>query len=144
MNGRLKAAIAFFAVITLLEIGDLVGLIMTLIEPEPIAAMLGITVQVQRLRAVVFLLLAGQAALGSAIALYGLLRHQWQVFRLGTMFGAVGLLLYGVFQIISTAIWLQSLPFILVGGLYIGLGILAIWFGRSPVAAKTDVPKPTT
>lgn len=135
MSRRLRGAIVVFALLTLAEVGDVIGLVLTLRDPGPAAAQLGITVPYQMVRAIVLLLLASQIAIGAIIALVGLLLRRWIGFRVGALLCSVGCIIYGGFQLISAIVQLGSIPLALVGIIYTALGWLTFWLGNSPVPA---------
>lgn len=142
MTSRLKIALAVFALLSLAEVGDVIGLVLTLQNPGPAAAAIGISPAAQKVRAIVLLLLASQVAFGSLLAVGGLLRRRWLAFRVGALLAGVGCLIYGGFQLISAAVQLHSLAIALVGVIYAGLGWLSYWLANSPASAPPAPAKP--
>jgi hypothetical protein len=141
MSRRSMIAAATFAVMGLAEIGDAIGLIITLSDPAPVAAQLGISTRAEIVRAAILLALALAIAADAALALVGLLTRRSLLFALGALNCALFYVVYGVYQCISALAQLGSPAFAAVGLVYIGLGALAFWLGRTafPTAAKMAV-----
>jgi hypothetical protein len=138
MTRRLRLGLWFFAALAILEVGDLVGLIITLRDPGPAADMLGISRNGQIVRAIVLVLLAGQVVLGSLMAAFNLVRRNWLWFRMGGLLTSVGLVIYGGFQIISAVVQLGNVAVAVIGAVYVALGLLAFYFARSPVSVPAS------
>ena len=134
-------AIGFFALLTLAEIGDLAGLIVTLGDPTAAAAQLGISPRAETIRAIILLALALVIALNGAIALLGaLLRHALMV-QFGALMAGVGLALYGAYQIGSAFLQHGQLLYAGVGAIYLALAALAFRFARGS-ASRPPVAQP--
>ncbi len=135
-------AIGLFALLTLAEIGDLAGLIVTLGDPTAAAEQLGISPRAETIRAIILLAFALMIALNSAIALLGaLLRHALMV-QFGALMAGVGLVFYGLYQIGSAFFQHGQLLFAGVGAIYLGLAALAFRFARSGAPQAQAQPKP--
>jgi hypothetical protein len=138
MSTRLKVATVLFALLALIEVADTIRLVLTLGNPAPVAAQLGIKPNAVYVRAIVLLLLAIQIALGSIIAVSGLVRRRWVSFRLGALVASVGCVIYGSFQLVSALLQLKSIAFAALGLAFLAVGLLAYWLARSPVAPAGD------
>lgn len=136
-------AIGLFGLLTLAEIGDLAGLIVTLGDPAPAAAQLGISPRAETIRAIILLAFALIIALNSAIALLGaLLRHALMV-QFGALMAGVGLVFYGLYQIGSAFFQHGQLLYAGVGAIYLALAALAFRFARSGTPRPAPAqPKP--
>jgi hypothetical protein len=138
MSRRSIIAATAFALMTLAEIGDAIGLIITLADPAPVAAQLGISTRAEIVRASLLLGLALAIAADAALALAGLLTRRSLLFALGALNCALFYVVYGVYQCISALAQLGSPAIAATGLVYIGLGALAFWLGRTafPSSAK--------
>ncbi len=124
-------ALVFFSLVGLAEVGDLVGLVITLADPTAAAAQLGITPRAETIRAIILLALALLIALNAALALAGALLRQSLLVQFGGLMAAIGLFAYGAYQIGSALLQHGQLIFAVVGLIYLGLGGLALWFARA-------------
>ncbi len=129
--------ILFFAFIALLMVAELwfsnLGSLTNNLEGT--AALMGLSVAAERTRLLVLIALDTVAALGALVALIGCIRDRSRMRRAGAMLGALGLLLYGLYQLASALIQLP--PELrgtigLVGLIYIGIGILTWIVGTRP------------
>lgn len=116
---------------SLSEFGDAYGLILTLSNPEPVAGTFGIPVGAEVVRAGVLLVLALVVAVGALNAVIGLLGRRPTLFRAGALVCAVGYVVYGIYQIASGALQLDSVGVMVAGLAYAGLGALAYAMRRS-------------
>lgn len=130
MNRRL-GAIVFFGLVALAEIGDLVGLVITLGDPTAAAAQLGISVRAETIRAIILLALALLIVLNSVVALVGALVRNALMVQFGALMAGAGLGLYGVYQIGSALLQHGQLVFAGVGAIYVLLGFVAFWLARA-------------
>jgi hypothetical protein len=133
MNRR-TIAIACFALFALAEIGDLIGLIVTLSNPETAAALLGITPRAEIIRAIILLALAVLVAINGVLAMVGALIRSAILFQFGALMTGVALLLYGAYQVGSAVLQHGQLLYAGVGAVYAALGLLAFWFARNALA----------
>ena len=138
MNRR-TLAIALFALLALAEIGDLVGLVITLGDPSGAALLLGITPRAETIRAIILVALALLIALNGLIALAGALLRSAIMFQFGALMTGVGLVLYGLYQIGSAALQHGQMLYAAVGLVYLALGALALWFARQAPATLKRV-----
>jgi hypothetical protein len=128
MKSRL-ITLVLFAVFALLELGDAFGILQTLAAPEPVAAMLNISVAEEVTRATILLALAMTIALASAVTVLGAWRrsklvHAWVVV-------AAGYVVYGVYQIGSALLQSKAPALAASGVVFLLLGAAAYSFGRS-------------
>src|SRR4051794_23404557 len=121
---RRTFATVVFGLMALAEIGDVVGLAITLANPAPVAAQLGISVRAETVRAIILLVLGLVIALNALIATSGLLMRQPLIFSLGALSCAGVYVVYAVYQTISALAQLHSPILAIVGLVYIGLGVL--------------------
>lgn len=99
------------------------------------AAFMGLTVDQQRLRLLTLIGLDAIAGIGALITIVGCLRNKVRLRRSGAMVTTVGLVLYGLFQILSALTQLPtefSNTIILIGLVYIGIGIVTWVVGTRP------------
>ena len=126
-----------FALLAIAEIGDLIGLVLTLASPAEAARVLGITPRAETIRAIILIGLAVLVALNALTALAGMLTRSAFLFQFGALMTGVGLVLYGVYQILSAVFQHGYMQFAGIGLVYTALGALALWFARSAAVAAT-------
>src|SRR4051794_449009 len=134
---RRTFATVVFGLMALAEIGDVVGLAITLANPAQVAAQHGISVRAETVRAIILLVLGLVIALNALIATAGLLMRQSLLFAMGALSCAGVLIVYGAYQLVSALAQLHSPLLAIVGLAYIGLGALAFWLGRRTVLTRT-------
>ena len=142
MSRRSSIAAAIFALMGLAEIGDAIGLIITLSDPAPAAAQVGISTRAEIVRAAILLALALAIAADAALALAGLLARRSLLFSLGALNCALFYAVYGLYQCISGIVQLGSPSIAAVGLAAIGLGALAFWLGRTAFPASATAATP--
>jgi hypothetical protein len=119
--------LVLFAAFAVLELGDVFGIAQTLATPEPVAAMLNISVADERVRAAILLTLSTVIAIGAIMTVIG----AWQRSRLVYAWAVVaaGYAVYGLYQI-GSALLQSHMPSIAVTGVvYLALGAAAYSFG---------------
>lgn len=135
---RRTLTIIVFALFAIAEIGDLIGQVITLASPADTAQLLGITPRAEAIRAIILIALAVLVATNALVALMGMLTRSAFLFQFGALMTGVGLVLYGMYQILSALFQHGYMQFAAIGLVYAALGALALWFARRPgsVAAK--------
>lgn len=131
---RRIVALVFFGLVALAELGDLLGLVITLADPTDAAAQLGITPRAETIRAIILLALALLVALNATLAFTGALLRQGLLVQFGALMTGAGLIGYGAYQIGSALLQHGQLAFAGVGLVYIALGGLALWLARTHTA----------
>jgi len=130
MNRR-AIAIILFGLVAIAEIGHLIGLFLTLANPNEAARLLGITPRAEMIRAVILVALALLAVMNASIALVGVLRRAALIFQFGALMTAIALLLCGAYQILSAVFQHGQMQFAALGLAYAALGALALWLARA-------------
>jgi len=124
-------AIVLFGLMFLAEVGDAYGLFLTLADPAPAAARLGITVGAEVLRTAILLILALIVALGALLAVVGLRARRPALFHQGALACALGYVVYGLYQVADGALQNGSTVVVVAGLIYVVLGGLAYAMHRS-------------
>jgi hypothetical protein len=127
----------FFAAIALLMLAELwfsnLGSLTNNLEGT--AALMGLTVAAERNRLLILIALDALAAIGALLALIGCLLDRIALRRVGAMIAALGLLLYGLYQLGAA---LTQLPpelratIALIGVIYMGIGVVTWVVGTRP------------
>jgi hypothetical protein len=100
------------------------------------AQMLGISVEAERRRLLILIMLDAIAGIGAVIAIVGAVMNKARVMRAGGAICAVGLMAYGLYQLFAAITQLGPdlrAPIILVGVLYMLIGVMAWLLGRAGV-----------
>ena len=129
--------ILFFGVVALLLLAELWFSNWSTLthNVEGIAALLGLSVDQERTRLYILIVLDAIGGMGALTALAGCLRDRAMLRRVGAMMAALALVFYGIYQLISA---LTQLPpelrttIALIGIIYIGIGIVAWIVGTRP------------
>lgn len=137
LRRSLLPRILFFALIALLMVAELwfsnLGSLTNNLEGT--AALMGLSVATERTRLLILIALDAVAALGALIALIGCLRDRTTMRRVGTLIAALGLLLYGLYQLGSALTQLSPElrgTIVLIGLIYIGIGAITWIVGTRP------------
>lgn len=102
---------------------------------EGIAALLGLTVEQERTRLYSLIILDAIGGIGALLALAGCLLDRAMLRRVGAMIAAIGLVSYGLYQLVSAVTQLPpelKTTIGLIGVVYIGIGIVAWIVGTRP------------
>jgi hypothetical protein len=124
-------AIAIFGLMFLAEAGDILGLALTLADPQPTADRFGLAAGTEVVRSSVLLIFALVVAGGALLAVAGLLARKPALFHRGALACAVGYLVYGLFQVAGGALQVGAGTVVLAGLIYIMLGGIAYAMNRS-------------
>lgn len=124
-------AIAIFGLMFLAEAGDILGLALTLADPQPTADRFGLAAGTEVVRSSVLLIFALVVAGGALLAVAGLLARKPALFHRGAVACAVGYLVYGLFQVAGGALQVGAGTVVLAGLIYIMLGGIAYAMNRS-------------
>ncbi len=102
---------------------------------EGTAALMGLSVAAERNRLLILIALDALAAIGAILALIGCVLDRIALRRVGTMIAALGLILYGLYQLGAA---LTQLPpelrgtIALIGVIYMGIGVVTWVVGTRP------------
>jgi hypothetical protein len=124
-------AIAIFGLMFLAEVGDIYGLVLTLVSPETAADQFGIAAGTEVLRSSVLLIFALVVAGGALLAVVGLLARRPHLFHRSALACAVGYLAYGLFQVADGALQVRAGIVVVAGLIYMVLGGIAYAMHRS-------------
>ncbi len=124
-------AMAIFGLMFLAEVGDIYGLVLTLVSPETAAVRFGIAAGTEFLRSSVLLVLALAVAGGALLAVIGLLARKLVLFHRSSLACAAGYLLYGLFQVADGALQVRAGIVVVAGLIYMMLGGIAYAMNRS-------------
>jgi hypothetical protein len=124
-------AMAIFGLMFLAEVGDIYGLVLTLVSPETAAARFGIAAGAEVLRSSVLLVFALAVAGGALLAVLGLLAHKPVLFHRGALACSAGYLVYGLFQVVDGALQVRAGIVVVAGLIYMVLGGIAYAIHRS-------------
>ena len=100
------------------------------------AQMLGLSVEAERQRLLILILLDAVGGIGAVIAIVGAVTNKANVLRAGGTLCAVGLVAYGLYQLIAALTELGPdlrMPVMFAGALYALIGVMAWLIGRAGV-----------
>ena len=100
-----------------------------------IATLMGLTVPEERTRLLILIALDAIGGSGAILALVGCLLDRAMLRRVGAMIAAVGLVLYGLYQLLAALTQLPpelQMTIGLIGVVYIGIGVVAWVVGTRP------------
>jgi hypothetical protein len=120
--------LALFAIFALLELSDAFGLVQTLAQPEPVAAMLNISVGEEIMRAVILLALSVTITIASALTVLGTCRRSRLIYS--WVIVTVSYVLYGLYQVASALLQSKAPAIAATGAVYLLLAAAAYSFGR--------------
>ncbi len=130
----------FFAVLAVLVLSELffsnVGSLGNL---ETVAAQLGLTPEAERSRLFILILLDAVASIGALVCVVALFGNS-SLAKVGLPLTVFGFVAYGLYQIISALTQLAPqwrMPIVVVGLVYIAIGIVAWWLGRGLLRTKS-------
>jgi len=124
-------AMAIFGLMFLAEVGDIYGLVLTLVSPETAAARFGIAAGAEVLRSSVLLVFALAVAGGALLAVLGLLAHKPVLFHRSALACSAGYLVYGLFQVADGTLQVRAGIVVVAGLIYMVLGGIAYAIHRS-------------
>lgn len=135
MSSRIPRII-FFALITITLFSEMVFSNIGTLNGDlaGTARTLGLSVDAERQRLLILILLDAVAGIGAVIALVGALTKRANVLRAGGAMCAIGLVAYGLYQIIAALTQLGPdlrVPVMFAGALYLLIGIMAWLIGRA-------------
>lgn len=128
-------AITLFSELIFSNVGTLNG------DLTGTAQMLGLSVDAERQRLLILIMLDAVAGIGAVIALAGTVTGRLNLLRAGGMLCAIGLVAYGLYQIIAALTQLGPalrVPVIVAGGLYMLIGMMAWMIGRAGMRPQTQ------
>lgn len=100
------------------------------------AQMLGLSVDAERQRLLILIMLDAVAGVGAVIAIVGAVTGRLNLMRSGGTLCAIGLVAYGLYQLIAALTQLGPdlrMPVMLAGGLYMLIGVMAWLISRAGV-----------
>ena len=124
-------AVAIFGLMFLAEAGDIYGLALTLVDPQPAADRFGLAAGTEVVRSTVLLIFALVIAGGALLAVVGLLARKPALFHRSALACAVGYLVYGLFQVADGALQVGTGTVVVAGLIYMMLGGIAYAINRS-------------
>ena len=126
---RLGGVIAF-AIFSLMELGDFVGLVLGFSNPQDYADRIGISSQAETVRLVVLSVLSLGIFYSGPFVIGGLIRRFVWTENATRVVGGL-FMLYGVYQIVSANVQLtKNQTGVMIAGLvYALIGVLAVWIG---------------
>ena len=124
-------AVAIFGLMFLAEAGDIYGLALTLVDPQPAADRFGLAAGTEVVRSTVLLIFALVVAGGALLAVVGLLARKPALFHRSALACAVGYLMYGLFQVADGALQVGTGTVVVAGLIYMMLGGIAYAMNRS-------------
>jgi hypothetical protein len=141
---KIRSQIIYFAFIAVLVLSENIGNIISLIGPlEETARKMGLSLQEERIRIVILIVLDAIPALGAVLAIWGYRRAEAALIgRIGVFVTTAGMLAYGVYQFWSATFQLEFMPNVhkLIGIVYAMFGIAA-WFVGSDLRKGRSSPK---
>jgi hypothetical protein len=127
----------FFAAIALLMLAELwfsnLGSLTNNLEGT--AALMGLSVAAERNRLLILIALDALAAIGAILAFSGCVLDRIALRRVGAMIAALGLLLYGLYQLGAALTQLAPelrATIALIGVIYMGIGVVTWVVGTRP------------
>jgi hypothetical protein len=123
-------AITLFSEMIFSNIGTLNG------DIAGTAQMLGLSVEAERQRLLMLIMLDAVGGIGAVIAIVGAVTGRLNLLRAGGAICAIGLMAYGLYQLIAAFTQLGPdlrAPIVLVGVLYMLIGVMAWLLGRAGV-----------
>ena len=134
--------ILFFLVIALLMLAELWfsnwGTLANNLEET--ATLLGLSVAAERTRLWILIVLDAISGGGALLATLGYLGNQPTLQRTGVLMTAIGLVLYGGYQLTAALVQLapaMTIPVASVGVVYIVIGVIAYTIGTRPLQVKS-------
>lgn len=136
MNRATIGRSLFFALVALLMLAELIfSNVGSLRNLTATAQLLGISVEAERVRLAVLILLDAIGGIGALMALLGYLTGRSILQRRGVVASTLGLLLYGGYQMCAGLFQLGAawrIPLLIVGLVYAIFGLLAWLIGGRP------------
>jgi hypothetical protein len=126
-------AITLFSEMIFSNIGTLNG------DTAGTAQMLGLSVEAERQRLLILIMLDAVGGIGAVIAIIGAVTGRLNLLRAGGAMCAIGLMAYGLYQLFAAFVQLGPelrAPIIMVGVLYMLIGIMAWLLGRAGVRVQ--------
>jgi hypothetical protein len=133
-------AITLFSEMIFSNIGTLTG------DIAGTAQMLGLSVEAERQRLLILIMLDAIGGIGAVIAIVGAATGRLNVLRAGGTMCAIGLVAYGLYQLIAAFTQLGPelrAPIMLVGVLYMLIGVMAWLLSRAGVRTPPRKPAAT-
>jgi hypothetical protein len=103
------------------------------------AQALGLGVDAERRRLLILIILDAIAGIGAVLAIIGAVTNKANVMRAGSAMCAIGLMAYGLYQLIAALTQLgpdMRTPIIMVGVIYMLIGVMAWLIGRAGVRTQ--------
>lgn len=100
------------------------------------AQSLGLSIEAERQRLLILIMLDAIGGIGAVIAIIGAAANNAKVLRAGGAMCAIGLMAYGLYQLIAALTQLGPdlrAPIIMVGVIYMLIGVMAWLIGRAGV-----------